>query len=53
MRQITILGATGSVGQSTLDIIARHPDKYKVFALTANTNVDALTRLCETFKPPF
>ncbi|MFT7554092.1 MAG: 1-deoxy-D-xylulose-5-phosphate reductoisomerase [Planctomycetota bacterium] len=53
MRQITILGATGSVGQSTLDIIARHPDKYKVFALTANTNVDALTRLCEIFKPTF
>ncbi|MFT5740425.1 MAG: 1-deoxy-D-xylulose-5-phosphate reductoisomerase, partial [Gammaproteobacteria bacterium] len=47
------LGATGSVGQSTLDIIARHPDKYKVFALTANTNVDALTRLCEIFKPTF
>ena len=53
MRQITILGATGSIGQSTLDIIARHPDKYSIYALTANTNVDALTRLCEAFKPEF
>ena len=35
MQQITVLGATGSIGASTLDVIARHPDKYRVYALTA------------------
>lgn len=34
---ITVLGATGSIGKSTLDVISRHPEKYAVFALTANT----------------
>ncbi|MBP5100978.1 hypothetical protein, partial [Pseudomonas protegens] len=34
VQQITVLGATGSIGLSTLDVIARHPDRYQVFALT-------------------
>ena len=50
---ITILGSTGSIGVNTLDVIARNPDRYKVFALTANRNVDLLQQQCETFKPVF
>ncbi|HET9355391.1 MAG TPA: 1-deoxy-D-xylulose-5-phosphate reductoisomerase, partial [Sphingomicrobium sp.] len=42
MKTVSILGATGSVGTSTLDIIERHPDRYRVVALTAATNVEAL-----------
>lgn len=41
-RRVTILGATGSVGQSTLDVIARHPDRYRVHALTAFSRMDVL-----------
>jgi 1-deoxy-D-xylulose-5-phosphate reductoisomerase len=37
IEQITVLGATGSIGLNTLDVIARHPDRYSVFALTANS----------------
>jgi len=51
--QITLLGATGSIGSSTLDVIARHADQYQVFALTANTSVDALEKLCEQWTPRF
>lgn len=51
MRNITILGATGSIGLSTLDVISRHKDKYSVFALTANSNVEQLARLCIEWKP--
>ncbi len=51
--QITLLGATGSIGRSTLDVIARHADRYQIYALTANTNVDALENLCETWKPRY
>ncbi|PCJ87625.1 MAG: 1-deoxy-D-xylulose-5-phosphate reductoisomerase [Thiotrichaceae bacterium] len=50
---ITLLGATGSIGNSTLDVIARHEDRYKVYALTANTNIDALEQLCEQWQPRF
>ncbi|MBP6896994.1 MAG: 1-deoxy-D-xylulose-5-phosphate reductoisomerase [Pseudacidovorax sp.] len=54
MRQrVTILGATGSVGTSTLDVIARHPDRYEVFALTAATRVDELAAQCLRFRPRF
>ena len=53
MKQITILGATGSIGSSTLDVIARHPDKYAVFALTANTNVEQMARICCTHNPRY
>ena len=42
MQSITILGATGSIGVSTLDVIARHPDRYTVHALSAHGRVDEL-----------
>src|SRR5689334_22569814 len=51
MQHITILGATGSIGVSTLDVLARHPDKYKVHALTAHGKVDELAAQCAQFRP--
>jgi len=51
MRTITILGATGSIGSSALDVIARHPDRYRVHALTAQSSVDALADLALRFRP--
>ncbi|MBE9560023.1 MAG: 1-deoxy-D-xylulose-5-phosphate reductoisomerase [Proteobacteria bacterium] len=51
--QITVLGATGSIGTSTLDVVARHPDRYQIHALTANTNVDEMLALCEKWKPRY
>ena len=51
MQSITILGATGSIGVSTLDVLARHPEKYKVFALTAHGRVEELAAQCEQFRP--
>lgn len=53
MHSITILGSTGSIGQSTLDIIARHPDRFRVEALTAHRNIGQLYRQCIQFKPRF
>ena len=50
---MTILGATGSVGTSTLDVMARHPERYEVFALTAATRVDELAAQCVRFRPRF
>ncbi len=52
-RQVTILGATGSVGSNTLDVIARHPQRYEVFALTAHHRVDELLAQCLRFRPRF
>jgi 1-deoxy-D-xylulose-5-phosphate reductoisomerase len=51
MQSITILGATGSIGVSTLDVLARHPDKYRVHALTAHTRVDELAAQCRACRP--
>ncbi len=51
MQSITILGATGSIGVSTLDVVARHPDRYRVYALTAHSKVDELAQQCERFRP--
>ena len=51
MQAITILGATGSIGISTLDVVARHPDRYRIYALTAHNKVDALAAQCVLFKP--
>lgn len=48
---VTVLGSTGSIGINTLDVIARHPDKYHVCALSANTNVSTLFKQCQQFKP--
>ena len=51
MQHITILGATGSIGVSTLDVIARHADRYAVYALTAHSRVEELAAQCERFLP--
>lgn len=53
MKAITILGATGSIGLSTLDVIAQHPSRFKVFALTANHSVDKLLQQCLQFQPRY
>ena len=51
MQHVTILGSTGSIGVSTLDVIARHPDRYRVYALTAQNRVEELAAQCEQFRP--
>ncbi len=53
IQNITVLGATGSIGASTLDVIARHPDKYRAFALTGNRQVEKMAELCRQFQPDF
>jgi len=50
---VTVLGATGSIGVNTLDVIDRHPDRFRVFALTAHTQVEALARQCERHRPVY
>ncbi|MHB8744240.1 MAG: 1-deoxy-D-xylulose-5-phosphate reductoisomerase [Sulfuricaulis sp.] len=52
MRGVTILGSTGSIGVNALDVLARHPGRYRVMALTANTQVDRLFEQCQQFMPP-
>jgi 1-deoxy-D-xylulose-5-phosphate reductoisomerase len=52
-KNITLLGATGSIGQSTLDVVARHPDRYRIFALTANTRTQPLLELALQFAPHY
>ena len=51
LERLSVLGSTGSIGVSTLDVVARHPQRYKLFALTANTSVDALFQQCIQFQP--
>ena len=53
MKNITILGSTGSIGVSTLDVCNRHPDKFNVVALTANNDVDSLYNQCLKFSPEY
>jgi 1-deoxy-D-xylulose-5-phosphate reductoisomerase len=53
VQQITVLGSTGSIGVSTLDVISRHPDRFAVFALTANTNTQRLFQQCVACRPVF
>lgn len=53
MRSITVLGATGSIGLNTLDVIRRHPDEFQVFALSAMQQVSELARLCQEFNPQY
>jgi 1-deoxy-D-xylulose-5-phosphate reductoisomerase len=48
---ITILGSTGSIGTSTLDVLSRHPDRFAVYALTASSQVDLMLAQCAQFKP--
>ena len=50
-RHLTLLGATGSIGLSTLDVVRRHSDRFSVYALTASTNVDDMAALCREFRP--
>jgi 1-deoxy-D-xylulose-5-phosphate reductoisomerase len=51
MQRITVLGATGSIGVSTLDVVARHPERYSVYALSAHGRVDELAAQCVQFRP--
>ena len=53
IKGICVLGSTGSIGVSTLDVVARHPDRYQVIALTANNNIDRLFEQCQRFLPAF
>ncbi|SFD99331.1 1-deoxy-D-xylulose-5-phosphate reductoisomerase [Nitrosomonas sp. Nm166] len=53
IRQVTILGSTGSIGESTLDVITRHPDRFQVFALTANNNTEKMLSQCQRFQPRY
>jgi len=53
MKKLTVLGATGSIGVSTLDVVARHPDRFEVVALTGNSRVDALYEQCLKHRPRY
>ena len=53
IQNITVLGSTGSIGVSTLDVIRRHPDRYQAFALCAHSQVDKLFEQCREFRPRF
>ncbi len=53
MQSLTVLGATGSIGGSTLDVVARHPDRYRVFALSGRERLDRLAELCTGFTPRY
>lgn len=51
MQTLCVLGATGSIGLNTLDVVRRHPEKYQVISLSAHSSIDALFELCLEFKP--
>lgn len=53
IQNVCILGATGSIGKSTLDVISQHPDRYCAFALSANTNFAEMLQLCHAYRPVF
>lgn len=53
VKLVTILGATGTIGKQTLDVISRHSDKFSVFALTANASADALFGQCQQYLPRY
>ena len=50
---LTILGSTGSIGESTLDVVSRHPEKFRVFALAGHKQVEKLAAQCQTFSPEY
>ncbi len=52
-QDLVILGATGSIGQSTLDVVSRHPERFKVYALTAHTQWQKLGEMCVRFSPHY
>lgn len=53
LQNLTILGATGSIGLNTLDVAARHPQRFRIFALSANERIDALAELCLRHNPRY
>jgi 1-deoxy-D-xylulose-5-phosphate reductoisomerase len=53
MKRIVLLGATGSIGDSTLDVVARHPERFEVVALAAHSNAAKLRELCRRFRPRY
>jgi len=53
VKSVSVLGATGSIGSNTLDVIARHPDKFNVYALSAHRSVEKLMSLCQQFNPRY
>jgi 1-deoxy-D-xylulose-5-phosphate reductoisomerase len=53
VRSVSLLGSTGTIGVNTLDVIARHPQSFRVFALSAHSNVERLVQQCEQFRPRF
>ena len=53
MKNITILGATGSIGLNTLDVISRHPDQFRVFAVSAHSDWKSLLQICKNHLPLF
>ncbi|MFP5505820.1 MAG: 1-deoxy-D-xylulose-5-phosphate reductoisomerase [Gammaproteobacteria bacterium] len=52
-RGVTVLGATGSIGLSTLDVLTRHPERFEVVAVTANHDVEGMARLCRAHRPRY
>ncbi|MGB4811309.1 MAG: 1-deoxy-D-xylulose-5-phosphate reductoisomerase [Methylophilaceae bacterium] len=50
---VTILGATGTIGSNTLDVISQHPERFKIFALTANSKTDEMLVLCQKYAPQY
>ncbi len=52
-QSVAVLGATGSIGGNTLDVLARHPERFSVYLLAANTSVDHMVALCQKHKPAF
>src|SRR5918993_869794 len=52
-QQIAVLGSTGSVGANTLDVAARHPERFEVFALSASSQVELMLKQCAQFRPRF
>ncbi len=53
MKGLCILGSTGSIGLSTLDVVARHPDQYRIVALTAHRDVERMAAQCQRYRPDF
>jgi len=53
IQNITVLGSTGSIGGNTLDVVAMHPERYRVYALAANSQADKLFEQCQQFRPAF
>ncbi len=53
LKALTILGSTGSIGVSTLDVVQRHPERFKVFALTANHNSQLMLEQCLVSQPRY